>query len=270
MTGCSAVVQRYYSSVTGRFWSPDPYRARSALNDPQNWNRYSYTGGDPVNRADPRGLDWITVGYWNYVGYDEYKEQEIWEWIEVSIWVDDDPGAAGSSSGAVASSGPWSDTNTALKRSANRIATGVYSEDCVTLIHRLKTAKGSELRVSAVRDQAAGAILANATTSNQIGTLILPDRTVTGPIWSFFDPKSANYVKGLYAFAPLSGSTSYWAPGSQSGIDENKLAGMVMHEILHNMGFTDTAMQDAFKIAVTGATDNISEKLATDCFGYRR
>ena len=25
--------------------------------DPQSWNRYAYTRGDPVNRADPRGTD---------------------------------------------------------------------------------------------------------------------------------------------------------------------------------------------------------------------
>ena len=27
-----------------------------------SWNGYSYTGGDPVNRSDPQGLDWIYDG----------------------------------------------------------------------------------------------------------------------------------------------------------------------------------------------------------------
>ena len=52
---------RYYSSVTGRFMSPDPYMANSGgagdVSDPQSWNRYAYTRGDPVNRFDPWGLD---------------------------------------------------------------------------------------------------------------------------------------------------------------------------------------------------------------------
>ena len=50
---------RYYDNVTGRFMSPDPYMANSGgagdVSDPQSWNRYAYTRGDPVNRFDPWG-----------------------------------------------------------------------------------------------------------------------------------------------------------------------------------------------------------------------
>jgi RHS repeat-associated protein len=52
--------QRYYSNAYGRFTTPDPYTAntRSAgdQNDPQSWNKYAYTRGDPINRHDPGGL----------------------------------------------------------------------------------------------------------------------------------------------------------------------------------------------------------------------
>src|SRR6202171_3728324 len=54
-TGLDYADQRYYDSGQGRFMAPDPYRARVG-GDPQNWNRYSYTGGDPINRTDPSGL----------------------------------------------------------------------------------------------------------------------------------------------------------------------------------------------------------------------
>ena len=33
--------------------------------DPGSWNRFAYAGGDPVNRSDPSGMDWIpTVDGW--------------------------------------------------------------------------------------------------------------------------------------------------------------------------------------------------------------
>jgi hypothetical protein len=49
----------------GRFYTPDPYQAVSsaAVNpaDPSRWNRYPYVGNDPINYADPTGLDKIGV-----------------------------------------------------------------------------------------------------------------------------------------------------------------------------------------------------------------
>jgi RHS repeat-associated protein len=49
--------QRYYASLYGRFNTPDPFWGSAKLRNPGSWNRYSYTGGDPVNRNDRRGLD---------------------------------------------------------------------------------------------------------------------------------------------------------------------------------------------------------------------
>ena len=37
--------------------TPDPYQASGGPGSPQTWNRYTYTGGDPVNRVDPAGLE---------------------------------------------------------------------------------------------------------------------------------------------------------------------------------------------------------------------
>jgi hypothetical protein len=43
--------------------TPDPYRNSGRLNEPQSWNRYAYTAGDPVNRLDATGLDYtLTCG----------------------------------------------------------------------------------------------------------------------------------------------------------------------------------------------------------------
>ena len=65
-TGNDYADQRYYSSVLGRFMTPDPYvaSANGATNpaDPQSWNRYAYGGGDPANHKDPTGQDWCEPG----------------------------------------------------------------------------------------------------------------------------------------------------------------------------------------------------------------
>jgi RHS repeat-associated protein len=55
-TGLDYANNRYYSNITGSFITPDSGKGAKA-GDPQSWNRYTYTRGDPVNRADPHGTD---------------------------------------------------------------------------------------------------------------------------------------------------------------------------------------------------------------------
>ena len=55
VTGLDYANNRYYSNAYGRFMTPDPYQASGGPSDPQSWNRYAYTGGDPVNKNDPTG-----------------------------------------------------------------------------------------------------------------------------------------------------------------------------------------------------------------------
>lgn len=274
--------QRYYSSGTGRFTTPDPYMNSAGLGDPGSWNLYAYLPNDPINAHDPSGLGchWVEIPY------------------ELPIRICDGPGGGGGGGGGgpqppnlmipsdyenispggggVATSDPepavsWADTRRSLRSATGKIATATYSDQCVNDIHSLKKSDGSELRVSDVRSLANMEDFRDATTASAQATLMLPNgTTATGPISSFFDPKSPNYVSGLYAFTPFSDSVSYWAPADTSGTDPNRLAGTVMHELLHSLGFTDTAIQSAFTLSVTASdTDNISRKLATDCFGWR-
>jgi RHS repeat-associated protein len=60
-TGLDYADQRFYASTYDRFNTPDPYQASGGPSDPGSWNRYSYVGGDPVNRLDPGGTCWITT-----------------------------------------------------------------------------------------------------------------------------------------------------------------------------------------------------------------
>ncbi|MEO8648324.1 MAG: RHS repeat-associated core domain-containing protein, partial [Acidobacteriota bacterium] len=47
---------RMFSYSHGRFTSPDPLRESAKTNNPQSWNRYSYTFNNPLNLVDPTGL----------------------------------------------------------------------------------------------------------------------------------------------------------------------------------------------------------------------
>jgi RHS repeat-associated protein len=69
-TGNDYAVNRYYQPGSGRFTSADPYVSNAGgsgnIADPGSWNRYTYAGGDPVNRSDPSGKDWCIVDDFGY------------------------------------------------------------------------------------------------------------------------------------------------------------------------------------------------------------
>lgn len=54
-TGLLKLGQRYYDPALGRWTQPDPLLH---LDDPQQWNRYAYVAGNPVNFVDPSGTEW--------------------------------------------------------------------------------------------------------------------------------------------------------------------------------------------------------------------
>jgi len=55
VTGLDYAMNRYYSSQWGRFLSPDPYSGSVNRGNPQSWNRYTHTLGDPIKRNDRWG-----------------------------------------------------------------------------------------------------------------------------------------------------------------------------------------------------------------------
>ncbi|MBZ5570209.1 MAG: hypothetical protein LAN64_20510 [Acidobacteriia bacterium] len=67
-TGLDYAVNRYYSSIIGRFVSPDPYKSNTGEPgdpaDPGSWNRYAYVGNDPVNFHDLSGQNRVVSCGW--------------------------------------------------------------------------------------------------------------------------------------------------------------------------------------------------------------
>jgi RHS repeat-associated protein len=55
-TGLDYFINRYYSSIQGRFTSVDPENVGADPEYPQTWNGYSYTINNPVTYSDPDGL----------------------------------------------------------------------------------------------------------------------------------------------------------------------------------------------------------------------
>lgn len=53
---------RQYSSIQGRWHSPDPHDGSYDASNPQSFNRYSYVGNNPLSAIDPLGLSTIKAG----------------------------------------------------------------------------------------------------------------------------------------------------------------------------------------------------------------
>jgi RHS repeat-associated protein len=64
-TGLDYAQARYYSSLIGRFTSPDPLLSSGKPLQPQSWNRYSYVLNNPLKFVDPKGLIW---------GYQDFEQ----------------------------------------------------------------------------------------------------------------------------------------------------------------------------------------------------
>jgi RHS repeat-associated protein len=57
-TGLDYAEARMYQNRHGRFTGPDPLLASVSLSNPQTFNRYVYTGNNPLTMVDPSGLSW--------------------------------------------------------------------------------------------------------------------------------------------------------------------------------------------------------------------
>jgi len=54
-TGLDYFIARYFSSIQGRFTSPDDFLNDTHVSEPQSWNLYVYVGNNPLRYIDPTG-----------------------------------------------------------------------------------------------------------------------------------------------------------------------------------------------------------------------
>jgi hypothetical protein len=61
----------------------------------------------------------------------------------------------------------------------------------------------------------------------------------------------------------------YFDPKFVNGLSLSNAAALLVHETLHVLGLTDPVVQKDLGLTVGAASDNITQKLATDCFGQK-
>lgn len=74
-TGLDHTWFRKYENLSGRLTTPDPYSGSMSIGDPQSFNRFTYTGNDPVNFSDPSGLCTFNINIFNNAGLSQHQQQ---------------------------------------------------------------------------------------------------------------------------------------------------------------------------------------------------
>jgi RHS repeat-associated protein len=107
-TGLDHTDWREYDNFAGRFTSPDPYGGSGTTDNPQSFNRYTYTMNDPVNGVDPTGLT-TCFGYFVILYRIEdgkIVDSEVLGFIPVYCWEDGPVGGGGRPGGGGNPVGP--------------------------------------------------------------------------------------------------------------------------------------------------------------------
>jgi RHS repeat-associated protein len=278
-TGLDYAQNRYYSSQIARFTTADPYKASGGPADPQSWNRYAYVGGDPVNFADPTGdnrvvvsCDW-TTGLDGEGGIVPFAICGLYSWTGGG-------GTNTASDGArvvVGSQSRWdkavaklSDGNALL----NTVLGGQPSEPCQGDLHALQNIGVSSVGILAVSDTVQWN---NASGDDTLaiglfvpGSQAYQDEQQHGP-----NETISQYVSGATpAAAALPGSALwgniYFSSSYVAGLSTANAAALLMHELIHTLGPTDSQIQAALFGAsspqVGALSDNITQKFLKDCF----
>jgi len=281
-TGLDYARQRYYSSRSGRFLTADPYRASAALTNPQTWNRYAYVAGDPVNFVDPWGLiiekvEWssltpISCVLWGaqYSGglcY-LYAARFLGEQrLTATQYGGDLRGVskAGSKLGR-----RFVEIRKVLVRLKDGLAkwlvSGLVPKLCQDDLQRIGVGL-FQLSQSLTAMQ----ILSGVGSAVPLADILPPglqrakaaERNIL--VGHRFGPRSKTR-----AVAEWRGTRVWINPrDNRAGIgvdDYERNAALLLHEAMHNLGFTDVWIQRALSLDDSALSANISERLALNCF----
>jgi RHS repeat-associated protein len=263
-TGNDYADQRYYTSVLGRFMTPDPYVASVGPRDPGSWNRYSYTRGDPVNRYDPSGMDDCGP---------EDDSSDCNQIPNAFILVSGPPPNPGAEKGAKSSPPTTAQylftmDVLALKADARNLAgdllTGDLPENCAKDI----------VALGITPEQWANAL-------NNVSIQFGPGSQV--PLASTLPVGSTEWQIALNRSLVVGGEfsdpqslTTAWSSVNAGLVWINPMlvnignvlgaTALIAHETLHNLGLLDSTIQKDLGLAVTSNdTTNITKKLEDDC-----
>jgi RHS repeat-associated protein len=292
-TGLDHTLWRKLETRSGRWSTPDPYGASLRVADPQSFNRYAYVHNDPMNFADPTGLDEDPIDPWDgtTITTDTWGRRH-----RVEGMMGDDtgmmielPSSDGPGGGEGEPQNPLlepvgSDTrerlNNALDLLVSMLEDGPMSENCQkNVIDRLARASsqggiGFDLAgfTNYLKQGATyydGTIsqltVAGNVASQQVADLLYgPGATVAGVFAS---------RPGLNALASITASTFtlFLRPdavdSSNSGANSRN-RGLLFHEGIHGFtGRVDEDIQSALGITVDrNNTGNITQHIRDNCF----
>jgi RHS repeat-associated protein len=279
--------QRYYASSYGRFNTPDTSKTSAKPKDPQSWNRYAYVLNDPVNHHDRHGLevdsdddgcswDGSTLGCAGGGSEDPCND---------SYWFQYCYGGGGGTGGG---------TGTAAQNGGGGDGANANTDFATAQQALLNAADGivNMFGSNQISPQCDQDLVAVGVTNMQVATAAQTVNILNA--WT--DGGQANYASAVYgnsplagaaaaqwgtttvetyvaaysgtvAVAQLSGNNVYINSGYVNSFSATNQSALLLHELFHNItGSVDDVLQGALGLATGGASQNIGDKLAADCF----
>ncbi len=266
VTGLDYANNRYYTNAYGRFMTPDPSRSSGGPEDPQSWNRYAYTRGDPVNRVDPTGRDDTPS--------DTCTTSSSDFCITTTITGDDDDDTDDGWDDANDVGSPTPDSELrymvqlpGLQTGGKGAAKAQYIADRYVLgLSSLKTFSTNSS--DCLKDLTAVGLTPTQVDGLATGASFLNYEALPSP-----QQRINLILRHAILAADSSSQTIYYLPFNLVTESYALQLGDLLHELIHLSGFggtgpdQDTNLQSALKITKDPSnTGNISDKLAKDCF----
>jgi RHS repeat-associated protein len=277
-SGLDYADQRYYASRFGRFRTSDPYEASGGASEPGSWNRYPYVGGDPVNWHDPLGLmrqqpqplplptrpgeEPPSPGTPGAGTGCALPDQGV---VMAADSCGLDPEGDGGAPGRISSFDILAQQLQAGRSLVNQtLSSGKLSSQCEELLNNLKNNAG--ITLSRVLEAVNGAEFKDgATSTERVCDLYATDTAdpegyqyfcLTKPNLTFAQFLKSNKTTGAMAALPGSRLANQIffntnAPHIKK-ISVSGSAGLIAHEVLHNLGLTDPLIYDALGGASVG------------------
>jgi RHS repeat-associated protein len=305
-TGLDYAMNRYYSSALGRFLSPDPYNGSMVPAYPQSFNRYSYVLNDPIRANDRAGLDVDCEGgeyavcsdtdggdgsggdpnvYQPSGGVPTFQSNpppavpdpdgmDPYDYAAFAASLGGGATRTGGSSGLAGVT--ISQGSTVFERAYDTLM-NLLAEFDVEFRFVLSAPCEQDLAAVGVSDSEITAASLNTNILYGLATVSNYAQDVYGntPLSAAAAAEYGSetmvqymvYNPATAAVAQLNGNNIYINPAWVNGMSTQQQEGMLLHEMVHNItGMTDPAIQSALNISTTQASQNISDKLMTDCF----